>query len=262
MKTQMQIFENKDFGKVRVVEVGGETWFVGKDVAEALGYENGSRDIKRHVDDEDVGTTMIPQYRNGTLVSKTLIINESGLYSLILSSNLPAAKAFKRWVTSEILPSVRKHGAYITDGKLDELLTNPASVAKLFNLLKAEREKKQALLDYVDAIAPKARYCDVILKCENSIPVSVIAKDYGMTAVSFNKLLNGLGVQYSVGGTWVLYKRYCDNGYTVTRTYHVNDKTASVNTYWTQKGRHFIYEVLKCFGVLPEAEKGGILAHG
>jgi phage antirepressor YoqD-like protein len=181
------------------------------------------------------------------------------LYSLIFSSKLATAKAFKRWVTSEILPTIRKHGAYITDDKLDELLTNPASVTKLFNLLKAEREKKDALLDYVEAIAPKAQYYDLILKCENTIPVSVIAKDYGMTAVSFNKLLNGLGVQYSVGGTWLLYKKYCNNGYTITRTYHVNETTADVRTYWTQKGRHFLYVILKWYGVLPEAEKGGVL---
>lgn len=205
MGNQLQIFENKDFGKVRVLEIDGVTWFVGKDIAEVLGYENGSRDIKRHVDNEDVGTAMIPQYRNGTLVSKTLIINESGLYSLIFSSKLPAAKAFKRWVTSEILPSIR--------------------------------------------------YYDLVLKCENSIPLSVIAKDYGMTAISFNKLLNGLGVQYSVGGVWVLYKKYCNQGYTVTRTYHVNETTSHVCTYWTQKGRNFLYIILKCYGILPEAER-------
>ena len=243
---------------MRVLEIDDVTWFIGKDVSEILGYSNVSKAITAHVDDEDRMTAMIPTAQNGKLVSRTYIINESGLYSLILSSKLPAAKAFKRWVTSEILPSIRKHGAYITDGKLDELLTNPASVTKLFTLLKSEREKKETLLDYVETIAPKARYYDVILKCENALPVSVIAKDYGMTAVSFNKLLNGLGVQYSVGGTWLLYKKYCNQGYTVTRTYHINDTTASVSTYWTQKGRYFVYEILKFFGITPEAEKGGI----
>ena len=98
----------------------------------------------------------------------------------------------------------------------------------------------------------------MIMKCESTMPVSVIAKDYGMTAVSFNQLLNGLGVQYSVGGVWVLYKKYCNQGYTVSRTYHINETTADVRTYWTQKGRHFIYEILKWYGILPEAEKGGV----
>ena len=141
---------------------------------------------------------------------------------------------------------------------MNENNTNPPVATKLFNLLKAEREKKEALQDIVEQIAPKAFYCDVILKNDKLIPISVIAKDYGMTAVSFNKLLNGLGVQYSVGGTWVLYKKYCNRDYTATRTYQVNETTVSVNTYWTQKGRHFIYETLKFFGVMPEAEKGGI----
>jgi len=199
MKNQIQVFENKEFGKVRVMEKDGATWFVGKDVASILGYERPTKAIQDHIDDED--KDKIPFQDSIGRMRNTPVINESGLYSLILSSKLPAAKTFKRWVTSEILPSVRKHGAYIKDRKLDELLTNPASVTKLFNLLKSEREKKDALHDLVEKIAPKAFYCDVILNCDNSIPVSVIAKDYGMTAVSFNKLLNGIGVQYSVGGT-------------------------------------------------------------
>ena len=256
MDKQLQVFENKDFGKVRVLEIDGQTWFVGVDATKILGYRNSRDALSKHVDDEDKSVAKCDTVRGKQNLS---IINESGLYSLIFSSKLPTAKVFKRWVTSEILPTIRKHGTYITDGKLDELLTNPASVTKLFNLLKAEREKKDALLDYVEAIAPKAQYYDLILKCENSIPVSVIAKDYGMTAVSFNKLLNRLGVQYSVGGVWVLYKKYCNHGYTITRTYHVNKTTADVHTYWTQKGRHFLYEILKWFGVLPEAEKGGNL---
>jgi prophage antirepressor-like protein len=259
MKNQLQVFENKDFGKVRVVQIDGQPWFVGKDVAEMLGYENGSRDIKRHVDEDDVTTAMIPQYRNGTLVSKTQIINESGLYSLIFGSKLPAAKLFKRWVTSEILPSIRKHGVYATDDTLDRINADPAYVTRLINQLKSERGKRDALENFIESLAPKARYHDTVLQCDNPIPVSIIAKDYGMTAVSFNKLLNGLGVQYSVGGVWVLYKKYGGHGYTITRTYHINERTADIRTYWTQKGRYFIYETLKYFDVLPEAEKGGLV---
>ena len=255
MDNQLQVFENKDFGKVRALEIDAQTWFVGMDVTKILGYRNSRDALSKHVDDEDKGVAKCDTVRGKQNLS---IINESGLYSLIFSSKLPAAKMFKRWVTSEILPTIRKHGAYITDGKLDELLTTPASATKLFTLLKSEQAKKEALLDHLEIIAPKAQYYDLILKCENSIPVSVIAKDYGMTAVSFNKLLNGLGVQYSVGGTWVLYKKYSNHGYTITRTYHVNETTAAVNTYWTQKGRHFLYVILKWYGVMPEAEKGGI----
>lgn len=112
MNNQLQIFENKEIGKVRVLELDGQPWFVGKDVTDILGYGNGSRDINRHVDAEDRRN-----YRNGTSEINNrgvTIINESGLYALILSSKLPSAKRFKRWVTSEILPTIRKHGAYVT----------------------------------------------------------------------------------------------------------------------------------------------------
>ena len=120
MNNQLQIFENEEFGKVRVLELDGQPWFVGKDVTDILGYGNGSRDINRHVDAEDRRN-----YRNGTSEINNrgiTIINESGLYALILSSKLPSAKRFKRWVTSEVLPTIRKHGAYMRihkDGRLD-----------------------------------------------------------------------------------------------------------------------------------------------
>jgi len=253
MKNEVQVFENNDFGKVRILEIDGLPWFVGKDISDILAYQNNRDAIRLHVDDEDRATVVIYDGRQNR---KMIIINESGLYSLIMSSKLPAAKFFKRWITSEVLPSIRRHGAYITYGTFDNLLTIPESATKLFNKLKAERGKNKALLGYIETVAPKAKYYDIILNCNNTIPVSVIAKDYGMTAIAFNKLLNGLGIQYSVGGTWVLYKRYCNHGYTVTRTFLINETTANVRTYWTMKGRHFLYEALKCYGILPEAEKG------
>ena len=254
MANKAQLFENKDFGKLRVVDTNSQPWFVGKDITDILAYQNSRDAIRVHVDAEDKATVAI---HDGRQNRKMVIINESGLYSLILSSRLPTAKAFKRWVTSEVLPSVRRHGAYITDSALDELSSSPESAAALLETLKAEREKKVALLNYIESIDPKVRYCDLILLCENAIPVSVIAKDYGMTAIDFNKLLNGLGIQFNVGGTWLLYRRHSNHGYTITRTFHVNDTTADIRTYWTQKGRYFLYEALKRSGILPEAEKGG-----
>ena len=119
---EIKVFSHKELGGVRVLEINGQPWFIGKDVANILGYENGSRDIKRHVDEEDRRTEMLPQYQNGTLVSKALIINESGLYSLILSSKLPKAREFKRWVTSEVLPSIRKTGGYVAGNETDYII--------------------------------------------------------------------------------------------------------------------------------------------
>ena len=254
MNNQMQIFKSKEFGKVRVIEKNGQPWFIGKDVAEILGYEAERNAIKHHVDSDDKLTHQISASGQNR---KMIIINESGLYSLILSSKLPTAKAFKRWVTSEVLPSIRKHGSYINGETLEKLLSNPDLAMKYFAMLKAEREQKEALEGYIEGIKPKVQYYDIILQCDSAIPISVIAKDYGITAVAFNRILNDFEVQYKVGKTWVLYKDHCNNGYTISKTYHVNETTAVIHTYWTQKGRQFIYELLKWYGILPQVERKG-----
>ena len=161
---QLQIFENKEFGKIRTVEIDNEPYFVGKDVADILGYQNGSRDINRHVDEEDRQKTML---FDGNQDKETIIINESGIYSLILSSKLPTAKKFKRWVTSEVLPSIRKHGMYATD----ELIANPDIAIAAFQALKEEREQRQLLQfecnkqkQIIGELKPKADYTDIILQ--------------------------------------------------------------------------------------------------
>jgi len=184
-----------------------------------------------------------------------VIINESGLYSLILSSKLTSAKRFKRWVTNEVLPSIRKHGAYATSDTLDEMLRDPKFADALIRKLAEERKKTAALEELTEELAPKALYCDLILQSRNAVPVSLIAKDYGMTATAFNRLLHGFGIQYPLAGTWLLYKEYAGRGYTHTRTYRVNDLTSAMHTCWTQKGRLFLYEYLKGWGILPLIEK-------
>ncbi|NLO85375.1 MAG: phage repressor protein/antirepressor Ant, partial [Clostridiales bacterium] len=142
MNNQLQVFENEEFGKVRVLEIDGQPWFVGKDVTDILGYGNGSRDINRHVDAEDR-----QNYRNGTSEINNrgiTIISESGLYALILSSKLPSAKRFKRWVTSEVLPTIRKHGAYLTDAVLEDALKSQEFAFELLRKLQAEKGKTTA----------------------------------------------------------------------------------------------------------------------
>jgi len=255
MQKQIQVYENKEFGKIRVIEVDGQPWFVGKDLAEVLGYENGSRDIKRHVDINDIRTEMIPQYRNGTLVSKAVIINESGLYALIFGSKLPAAKIFTRWVTKDVLPSLRKHGAYVTDNTLRQMREDKAFSEDLLKRLGVEQAKNEALLDFVNSTAPKLRYYDSVLQSTSALQVSIIAKDYGMSAVAFNNLLHSLGIQYKIGKTWLLYSDFTNNGYTISRTKPINGKETVTFTCWTQKGRCWLYDVLKWYGVLPLAEK-------
>ena len=138
----LKVFENQEFGKIRISVIQSEPWFVGKDVAEILGYQRTADAIRAHVDVEDKGVGEI-QTPGGT--QTMTVINESGLYSLILSSKLPTAKRFKRWVTGEVLPAIRKHGAYLTEQKVEEILTNPDTIIKLATRLKEEREaRKQA----------------------------------------------------------------------------------------------------------------------
>ncbi|MGJ6089975.1 BRO family protein [Streptococcus suis] len=161
---ELQIFKNEQFGEVQLVELNNEPWFVGKEIAEILGYQNPSKALKDHVDEED-------KLNNETLLSLGQrggwIINESGLYSLILKSKLPQAKQFKRWVTSEVLPAIRKHGGYLTDNKLEEALLNPDTLISLATQLKEEREARkqlqvansQLMVDN-QIMQPKAQYFD------------------------------------------------------------------------------------------------------
>lgn len=208
----IQVFNNPEFGDIRTVEIDGEPWFVGKDVADNLGYQNGSRDINRHVDEEDR-----QNYQNGTFESNRglTIINESGLYSLILSSKLPSARRFKHWVTSEVLPAIRKHGIYATEDVTDKILNNPEFGIELLTKYKEERDKRRFLSEQVltqqkliAELQPKADYVNQILKSTSSVKTTQIAKDYGMSARAFNKLLYELGIQYRVGDQWVLYAKY------------------------------------------------------
>lgn len=252
MNSQLQIFENEEFGKVRVLEIDGQPWFIGKDVADALGYSNSKKALGDHVDAEDKRIIQRSQIVTFEISNRGITaINESGLYSLILSSHLPTAKKFKHWVTSEVLPSIRKHGAYLTDEALKRVLQSPEFTFRLFQELRAEKEKTGALTDYVAELRPKARYHDLILQCKNPVQISIIAKDYGMSAVVFNRLLHNLGIQYRIGSTWLLYQAYADKGYTKSRTYYTPGGTAVIHTYWTQKGRLFLYEILCAAGVLP-----------
>ncbi len=170
---KLQIFENTEFGSVRTLMVNDDPYFVGKDVAEILGYQNGSRDINRHVDEEDRRKMMV---FDGNQDKESIIINESGLYSLILSSKMPNAKKFKHWVTSEVLPSIRKHGAYMTPQKIEEVLLNPDTIIRLATDLKAEQEKVKALEVKVEEDRPLVTFANSVSVSSTSILVGELAK--------------------------------------------------------------------------------------
>ena len=260
--SELQVFNNAEFGSVRSITVNGEPLFVAKDVADILGYQNGSRDVNRHVDEEDRQKIMV---FDGNQDKETIIINESGLYSLILSSKLPSAKRFKRWVTSEVLPAIRKHGVFA----MDDIVNNTDALIEALQAFKAERLQRMALEEenavqkqQLIEMKPKASYYDVVLNSPDAVAITVIAKDYGKSAQWLNEYLNEKGIQFKQGNKiWLLYQKYAEKGYTCTKThtYPGNDGEihTKVHTYWTQKGRLFIYDLLKGDGILPNVEKEG-----
>jgi len=250
MKTQVQQFHNKEFGSVEIVLIDGKPYFPAAECARILGYTNPQKAIRDHC--KGVNETFTPTAGG---VQRKKYIPEGDLYRLIIRSKLPAAERFERWVFDEVLPTIRKYGFFATDETLDEMLRSPKFTDALLRKLAEEREKNAALEELAVELAPRALYCDLILQSKNTVPVSLIAKDYGVSATAFNRLLHKLGIQYRAGGTWLLYQSYAGRGYTQTRTYHVGEKTSAMHTCWTQKGRLFLYEALKSCGILPLIEK-------
>ena len=261
---QLRVFNNSEFGQIRTLNVNNEPWFVGKDVAEILGYANQNRDILRHTDEEDRIMVDGTQYRNGIEFDYKQIgqrggwlINESGLYSLILSSKLPSAKKFKRWVTSEVLPAIRKHGAYMTTDVIEETLSNPDFIIQLASKLKDEQQQRKLaeeenikLSKVIELQKPKVDYVDEILSCNNALLVTNIAQDYGLSAKALNKILQDERVQRNVRGQWILYADYQGKGYIKTETKMIGDKPR-VQTLWTQKGRMLIHQILTKRNIKP-----------
>jgi prophage antirepressor-like protein len=259
----IQIFENSEFGKIRTLKINGEPWFVGKDIAENLGYTESAKAVRKYVDSEDKGVSKMDTPGGKQDI---IIINESGLYSLVLSSKLPTAKQFKRWVTSEVLPSIRKHGAYMSEQVLEEVTKNPDFMIGLLQKLKAEKKKNEELQTAVMAqsrqiseMKPKASYYDIVLNCKDLVSVTQIAKDYGKSAQWLNNFLAEKKIQFKRNKNWLLYQKYSEAGYASTKTQIFNGRDGevhtSVHTYWTQKGRLFLYGLLKQHGVLPIIEK-------
>ena len=257
---ELQVFSNAEFGSVRSIMVNNEPYFVGKDVAEILGYKDTAKAIFAHVDAEDKGVGELPTPGG---VQNVTIINESGLYSLILSSKLPNAKKFKRWVTSEVLPAIRKHGVFA----VDTMLNDPDAMIAALQAYKEERQRR-LLLESENAVQkqqllemkPKVSYYDVVINGPDLISITEIAKDYGWSAKHMNGYLHSKGIQYKQGDRiWILYQKYAEQGLTSTKTHAYlsgdGNTHTKVHTYWTQKGRLFIYDLLKKDGILPLIEK-------
>ena len=255
MNTAIEVFKNDEFGSIRTMTVDGEPWFVGKDITDVLGYQNASKALADHVDDDD-------KLNNESLSSLGQrggwLVNESGLYSLILGSKLPTAKKFKHWMTAEVLPAIRKHGVYA----MDDLLNDPDALITALAAYKEEKEKVAQLQEenlqktqMISELSPKATYYDLILQSASLVPITSIAKDYGMSAKHLNRLLAENGIQFKQGKTWFLYQKYAEQGYTSSKTHAIDAEHSVMHTYWTQKGRLFLYDFLKGLGILPLIEQ-------
>lgn len=258
----MQALQTFNFEElpVRTLEVDGEPYFIGKDVADILGYANGRDALSKHVDEDD---KKVLTSRNTTLENLPnrglTAVNESGLYSLIFSSKLESAKRFKRWVTSDVLPAIRKHGIYATDNVIEQTLKDPDYIITVLTEYKKEKEQNLLLQQEIGELKPKADYVDEILKSTGTLATTQIAADYGISAQKLNKLLHEARLQRKVNKQWVLYSEHMGKSYTDSDTITImrsdGREDTVLQTRWTQKGRLKIHEIMTEFGY--EANLGG-----
>lgn len=230
----LQVFNNTEFGSVRTITIDGKIMFVGKDVCDILEYQNGSRDINRHVDEDDRQKIML---FDGTKENETIVINESGLYSLIFSSRMPNAKKFKRWVTSEVIPSIRKNGYYdIRESKKDSyMIEDPAERARRWA---EEYEEKKLLECKVTELKPKADYFDGLVDSKLLTTFRDAAKEFQMSPKSFNKWLTDHGYIYrDRHGIIKPYEQYRKSGLFQLKDFKTPHGYSNVQTYLTIRGK-------------------------
>ena len=249
---ELQIFKNPEFGEIRTAKQGDEVLFIAVDVCKALDIKNVTQALSRLDGDE---RSMLNIGRQGD----TNAVNEYGLYSLVLSSRKPTAKAFKRWVTHEVLPTIRKTGGYLTPEKVEEVLSNPDTIIKLATEIKNLRTENAIQKQQIAEFKPVKDYVDTILSSTDTVTVTQIAADYGLSARALNKILWEEKLIHNVNGQWILYKRWMNKGFTKSETIEVTRKDGSpkivMNTKWTQKGRLKIHEVLKAEGYVALMDK-------
>ena len=259
------------------LDAEGTAWLNVEDVARGLGFVMVRKDrVTGSCDSsaEDETTQFYTAVRWNTVneylssfgyphkVSKEDYIPENMFYRLAMKAKNETAEKFQAKVADEILPAIRKYGFYATEVTLEKMIANPDFAIELFQALKAERAEKQALRNIVGLQAvqiaemrPKVSYYDLVLQSSEALPISVIAKDYGYSAKKMNKLLRDKRIQYKVGKTWLVYQNYAEEGYTCTKTFALDDGETVTHTYWTQKGRLFLYDTLKKYGILPLIEQ-------
>ena len=258
MQELTRAFSHTEFGEIRVVDVDGKPGFVAADVAKALGYKNTRDAISRHCK----GVVKHDTLTKGGIQQMNVILKPD-VWRLIAHSELPGAEAFEAWIFEEVLVAIDETGGYIPVKEDDDEKT---ILAKAFNItqktIKRQEEQLAAKDEIIESqgqqivdMLPKSNYFDVILQCKDAIPVTHISKDYGMSAVAFNKILASIGIQHKVGKTWVLKSPYDRNGYTVSETIHDGGTSATILMKFTQRGRYWLYGILKDAGHIPVMEQ-------
>ena len=225
---ELRIFENPEFGNVRTMEIDGKPYFVANDVAKALGYAVPKDAVARHCKG-----ALKHRYLTDGGEQEVKIIPEGDIYRLVIKSQLPNAEKFERWVFDDVLPTIRKHGLYA----MDEILANPDVLINALTELKEERQRRKKLESEtvelsraITEMQPKVNYVDIVLKSKNTVNISQIAQDYGMTPNRLNKLLADLRVQRKVGGQWLLYKDYLPMGYVQSETVEIERSSGIKDT--------------------------------
>ena len=276
MENNIQIFSNPQFGDIRTAGTAENPLFCLADVCGALGLRQG--DVKQRLDEGVVSTQPLATAGG---VQQANFVNEDGLYDVILDSRKPEAKKFRKWVTSEVLPSIRKTGGYIAatnDMTDEEILAKAIILAKStierreqrIKELESDLTNKEAALveagcqisemaNTIEDMRPKADYYDMILNNKSTVLTTQIAQDYGMSAKAFNKVLRDMGIQHKVGDQWILYAKYIGQGYVHSKPINIvrsnGMRDVKYNSEWTQKGRLFLYGKLKENGIIPLIEQ-------
>ena len=260
MDNNIQIFNNEELGTIRIMGTPDAPLFCLGDVCKMLGLRQGN--VRERLEKGVVSTE--PLLTSGG-IQMVNFVTEDGLYDVILDSRKPEAKRFRKWVTSEVLPTIRKHGAYMTKDALERAIAEPDFLIQLATTLKEEKAKRleaeqqcEAQKQIIGEMEKKVSYLDLILSSTSTVTITQIAQDYGMSGQKMNKLLHGLHIQYKVGDQWILYAEYKDKCYVSSETIHFVTSEGvpctTLNTKWTQKGRLFLYDILKKEGILPKME--------
>ena len=269
MNHQNQVFNHPQFGEICTVQQEeGKVLFKANDVARSLGYAETAKAVRTHCKGVSVLDTPIENQYGTVVMQPTKFISESDVYRLVMRSKLPEAEKFQDWVCEEVLPAIRKDGAYLSEKALQRAVTDPEFFIGVANAIRKEKEQRleiesrcteQQLLigrqkETIEELGKSSAYAETVLQNKDLVDITQIAQDYGLSGRRLNAILHEKRVQYKSGKQWILYAPYKGNGYVGSETSQLENGKTVMRTRWTQKGRLFIHDLLKADGILPVHE--------